>query len=106
MGQARDFIKLVVQRLEEQNHAATITAEQAEKLRNQKNLTHSQRLELDKFEGCQFDGISEEEWTTELVEMDRDGEYRRGIRMLAGLVLPGYALDRDEKIIARLETPS
>ena len=38
------------------------------------------------------------------MEMDRDGEYRRGIRMLAGLVLPGYALDRDEKIIARLKS--
>lgn len=107
--QTRDFIKLVVQRLEEQKtqekvHAAAITDEQAEKLRSQKNLTYDQRLELDKFEACQFYGISADDWTTEMVEMDRDGDYRRGIRQLAGLILPGYALDRDEKIIARLKS--
>ena len=57
--------------------------------------SHREKLRKNKERACQFYGIAPEDWNREMVNMDNDGKYRRGVRELASYFVAGNARNRD-----------
>ena len=101
LPELRDAVK--DQEMQDRANAAEITAEKAEELRNQKNTTYKQRLDLNRFDVCAFYEIEQAQFGLSILEYDNDGRTRKGLRFLADQLMERVASDRDEKIIGRLQ---
>ena len=99
-SQIRKEVKASI--LEEKANAPLISAEAIQKLRDQKALTYEQRLLVNKFDVCEFYGLTATEADVEMMEYDHDGDMRQGLRFLCDLIVDSSAQHYDKGKVEQL----